>query len=80
MFKILLIIFLSISFNLFSHQPKLNDGDFEMTKEDPYIIKKPEISKAIYATLSGDEHFYKIKSKKYETQSVVAGIISINDH
>tara|TARA_B110000238_G_scaffold165483_1_gene180832 strand:- start:999 stop:1574 length:576 start_codon:yes stop_codon:yes gene_type:complete len=64
MFKILLIIFLSISFNLLSHQPKLNDGDFEMTKEDPYIIKKPEISKAIYSTLSGDEHFYKIESKK----------------
>ena len=64
MFKILLILFLSISFNLFAHQPKLNDGDFEMTKEDPYIIKKPEISKAIYSTLSGGEHFYKIKSKK----------------
>ena len=64
MFKILLIIFLSISFNLLAHQPKLNDGDFEMTKEDPYIIKKPEISKAIYSTLSGGEHFYKIKSKK----------------
>ena len=64
MFKIFLILFLSISFNLFAHQPKLNDGDFEMTKKDPYIIKKPEISKAIYATLSGSEHFYKIKSKK----------------
>jgi hypothetical protein len=35
-----------------------------MTKEDPYIIKKPEISKAIYSTLTGDEHFYKIESKK----------------
>ena len=60
MFKILLILFLSISFNLFAHQPKLNNGDFDMTKKDPYIIKKPEISKAIYGTLSGNEHFYKI--------------------
>ena len=64
MFKIVLILFLAISFKLFAHQPKLNDGDFEMTKKDPYIIKKPEISKAIYGTLNGDEHFYKIESKK----------------
>ena len=57
----LLITFLSV--NSYAHQPRLNEeGDFGMTKDDPYIIKDPEISKAIYSTLDGVEHFYKITS------------------
>jgi len=63
MLKIPLIIFLFVSSSLLSHQPKLNDGDFAMTKKDPYIILEPEFSKAIYGTLSGQEHFYKIKGE-----------------
>ena len=63
MIKILSIIFLLTSVNLFAHQPKLNDGNFAMTPEKPYIIEDPEISKAIYSTLSGCEHFYKIESE-----------------
>ena len=63
MIKIILIIFFFISYEIYAHQPKLNDGDFEMTLENPYIIKDPEISKAIYSTLSGREHFYKIESE-----------------
>jgi hypothetical protein len=67
----LLIIFFSI--NTFAHQPRLNEeGDYAMSKDDPYIIKDPEISKAIYSTLDGAEHFYKIKSD--EDFNMYAGI------
>ena len=61
--KIISIIFFVSSYEVFAHQPKLNDGDFAMTLEDPYIIEDPEISKAIYGTLNGQEHFYKIESE-----------------
>tara|TARA_B110000438_G_scaffold18981_1_gene17578 strand:- start:553 stop:1146 length:594 start_codon:yes stop_codon:yes gene_type:complete len=63
MIKIISIIFFVSSYEVFAHQPKLNDGDFAMTLEDPYIIEDPEISKAIYSTLNGHEHFYKIESE-----------------
>ena len=71
LYSFLLIIFFSI--NTFAHQPRLNEeGDYAMSKEDPYIIKDPEISKAIYSTLDGAEHFYKIKSD--EDFNMYAGI------
>ena len=59
-----IIIFFFISYEVCAHQPKLNDGDFAMTSENPYIIKDPEISKAIYTTLNGKPHIYKISSDK----------------
>ena len=71
LYSFLLIIFFSI--NTFAHQPRLNEeGDYAMSKDDPYIIKDPEISKAIYSTLDGAEHFYKIKSD--EDFNMYAGI------
>lgn len=71
LYSFLLIIFFSI--NTFAHQPRLNEeGDYAMSKDDPYIIKDPEISKAIYSTLNGAEHFYKIKSD--EDFNMYAGI------
>ena len=71
LYSFLLIIFYSI--NTFAHQPRLNEeGDYAMSKDDPYIIKDPEISKAIYSTLDGAEHFYKIKSD--EDFNMYAGI------
>jgi hypothetical protein len=71
LYSFLLIIFFSI--NTFAHQPRLNEeGDYAMSKDDPYIIKDPEISKAIYSTLDGAEHFYKIKSD--EGFNMYAGI------
>lgn len=71
LYSFLLIIFFSI--NTFAHQPRLNEeGDYDMSKDDPYIIKDPEISKAIYSTLDGAEHFYKIKSD--EDFNMYAGI------
>ena len=71
LYSFCLIIFFSI--NTFAHQPRLNEeGDYAMSKDDPYIIKDPEISKAIYSTLDGAEHFYKIKSD--EDFNMYAGI------
>ena len=71
LYSFLLIIFFSI--NTFAHQPRLNEeDDYAMSKDDPYIIKDPEISKAIYSTLDGAEHFYKIKSD--EDFNMYAGI------
>ena len=68
-----LIVTLILTINVHAHQPRLNEeGDFEMTKDDPYIIKDPEISKAIYSTLDGVEHFYKITSK--DAFNMYAGI------
>ena len=45
----------------FAHQPVLNMGE-EMSQSKPYVIKDPEISKAIYSTLNGADHFYEISS------------------
>ena len=44
-----------------AHQPILNTTE-EMSASNPYVIKEPEISKAIYSTLNGADHFYKISS------------------
>ena len=39
----------------YAHQPVLNDTN-PISFELPYIIEKPEISKAIYTTLNGKPH------------------------
>ena len=65
--KILLLFFLVLTFFTitlsFAHQPILNIEE-EMNQSKPYIIKEPEISKAIYSSLNGEEHFYVISSDK----------------
>ncbi len=64
-FTILLIFivpFFAIT-SSYAHQPVLNTEQ-EMSQSKPYIIKEPEISKAIYSTLDGAEHFYVIYSDK----------------
>ena len=48
-------------FNLSAHQPALNEENTN-SPNNAYLIEKPEISKAIYGTLEGNVHFYKIKS------------------
>ena len=63
-FTLNLLIFISITFTtskLLSHQPVLNN-ESDMSKENPYLIEKPEISKAIYSSLKGKEHYFKIHS------------------
>ena len=46
----------------YSHKPILNDNS-TYPADAPYEIEKPEISKAIYSTLTGDPHYYRIQSE-----------------
>jgi len=46
-----------------AHQPILNT-EGEMSSNKPYVIENPEISKAIYSTLKGNDHYYVISSDK----------------
>ena len=47
----------------FSHQPVLGiDGPH--SRDEPFEIKKPEISKAIYSRLTGEPHIYRISSEQ----------------
>ena len=43
-----------------AHQPVLNSE--KSNSEEPYIIEDPEISKAIFAELKGEPHYYRIDS------------------
>ena len=60
----LLLITLSILIGFKSaeaHQPVLNSE--KSNSEEPYIIDEPEVSKAIFAELKGEPHYYRIDSK-----------------
>ena len=59
----LLLIFLLIGINSYAHQPVLNEQN-HITFDDPFLIEKPEVSKAIYSTLTGKPHIFKISSNK----------------
>ena len=66
MMKIKLLFFVIFLFDItssFAHQPILNNEE-EMSSNKPYVIENPEISKAIYSTLNGTDHFYVISSDK----------------
>ena len=45
-----------------AHKPVLNENS-TYPADAPYMIEEPEISKAIFSTLSGDPHFYRIDSE-----------------
>ena len=45
----------------FAHKPVLNENS-TYPPDAPYEIEEPEISKAIYSTLTGEPHYYRIKS------------------
>ena len=57
------VVFLFAITSSLAHQPILN-SDGEMSSDQPYVIENPEISKAIYSTLTGTAHFYVISSDK----------------
>lgn len=61
--KQLIITFLFIfSFTQsYAHKPVLNENS-TYPADAPYEIEEPEISKAIYSTLTGDPHYYRIQS------------------
>ena len=62
MYRIFLILFLLINFNVFAHQPKL--VNYSPSKDNPYEVINPEISKAYYSELTGDPHYYRINNDK----------------
>ncbi len=47
--------------HIYAHKPLLNEGS-TYPPDSPYEIEDPEISKAIYSTLSGNSHYYRIQS------------------
>lgn len=53
-----------------AHQPVLNKAN--PTREEPYTITRPEISRAIYASLNGEPHYYRVSSD--EAFAFYAGI------
>ena len=58
---LLLVILFSINFTFtFAHQPKLIK--YSPSSNEPHDVIDPEISKAYYGKLSGEPHYYKIKS------------------
>ena len=59
--SIVITLFLIIIFKSSeAHQPVLNSE--KSNSEEPYIIEEPEISKAIFAELKGEPHYYRIDS------------------
>ena len=61
--KIIISLFLIlVSVKALAHQPKLIK--YSPTKENPHEVINPEISKAYYAKLKGEPHYYRIKSDK----------------
>jgi len=61
--KIIFFLTFFVITEIKAHQPVLNDLN-PISHKEPYLIEKPEVSKAIYSTLKGKPHFYKIISDK----------------
>jgi len=59
--KITLLVWLMAT-PLLAHQPVLPDANQSYSREAPYIVEDPETSKAIFATLTGQPHYYRIDS------------------
>ena len=57
-----ILLLLGIFSQVYAHKPVLNDNS-TYPADAPYEIEEPEISKAIYSTLIGDPHFYRIQSE-----------------
>ena len=56
--KFVISLFLILfSVKALAHQPKLIK--YNPSKENPHEVIKPEISKAYYAKLNGEPHYYK---------------------
>ena len=56
------IILLSFLTQAYAHKPVLNEKS-KYPVDAPFEIEDPEISKAIYSTLTGDPHYYRIQSE-----------------
>ena len=56
------VILLAFLTQAYAHKPVFNENS-TYPADAPYEIEKPEISKAIYSTLAGDPHYYRIQSE-----------------
>ena len=56
------LLLILISIKAFAHQPKLIK--YSPSKDNPHKVINPEISKAYYAKLNGEPHYYRVKSEK----------------
>ena len=59
----LILAIISSVHSLEAHQPILN-SESEDGKKNHFVIEEPEISKAIYAELKGQPHYYQVSSEK----------------
>ena len=57
-----ILLLLGIFSQVYAHKPVFNENSI-YPADAPYEIEDPEISKAIYSTLIGDPHFYRIQSE-----------------
>ena len=72
--KILILLSLLLACSqTIAHKPVFNENS-SYPPEAPYNVEDPEISKAIYSTLNGDPHFYRIESE--EDFNFYAGILA----
>ena len=62
MFRFFLTLLVFASFNVYAHQPKLINHS--PSKNNPYLVIDPEISKAYYSKLTGEPHYYQVNSDK----------------
>ena len=58
---LLAVVLLAFLAQAHAHKPVLNESS-TYPADAPYEIEEPEISKAIYSTLTGDPHYYRIES------------------
>ena len=56
------VTLLIVSSYSIAHKPVMNENS-SYPADAPYEIEEPEISKAIYSTLTGEPHFYRIESE-----------------
>ena len=57
-----ILLLLGIFSQVYAHKPVFNENS-TYPADAPYEIEDPEITKAIYSTLIGDPHFYRIQSE-----------------
>ena len=60
--KVLILIIIFFNFSILAHQPKLIN--YSPSEDNPHLVTDPEISKAYYGKLMGEEHYYQINSDK----------------
>ena len=60
--KLFIVIMSLLAFDVLAHQPKLIN--YSPSLNSPHEVINPEISKAYYGKLSGESHYFVIKSEK----------------